>query len=298
VIAPAQSLSWSDDLDTARQAAMESKQPLLLLFTSRESSFAARVEESLSAPSIHALLQQLTLVRLDIAEHQKLASDLGVFRAGTMMLFRSDGTGIARIGEAETPDQIKDQTTAALDSAGIKVSLPPGVTESTPAIAPPVSKTPAPPAIPLSTEYIQLPKGPQVGESVTRNANDPTTVTLGVLKKNKNYVLQVKGAFGTKRTAVGGSDALYNFMAPEIKDKPTTCTFVRFTDGNIYLPAYFRKRNLPMPPCNTTHTYDVPIKGEGKELTLFFREKNERNYSDNTGSVTFTLFEGSASSGQ
>jgi hypothetical protein len=278
-IAPAQPLAWVQGLETAQELSRRTNKPLLLFFNARNSAYANRVNEWLESDELHVIASSMVLVRFDLDDNQRFANSLGVYRAGTIMLYRTNGDALAQVADIVDADELKSKLSSALGSAG---SAGTSVAAATPQIAPTVV---------AMREYLELPKGRQVGQAVIQYTSNSQPIRFGPLDNGKKYVLQLKGVFTTRRAAQNGSDPLYNFFLPETPGKTSKSTFVRFPEGNLKLSSHFTKMNQPYPPYTLAHTYDVPIAGEGKELVLQFHESSERNYTDNEGTITLTLFE-------
>lgn len=293
----AQPLAWMEDLPTAQQLAARKQQPMVIFFTARDSIYAKGVEEWLTANDMHAILDKAVLVRLYLSDQQELAGQLGVYRAGTVLVYRSDGSGVSRMTDIVTGEELKTQLTRSLETANpaaepesdTEVTSGPSKTQST--LAAPARPRRNLGPVTKNSQYLELAKGPQVGQTITRNANDGTTVTFAKLQKEEKYVLQLKGVYGNKTATQNGSDPIYNFYDPSAVDVLTTSTLVRFVQNNTYIALYLLRHKIPLPPYTTAHTYDIPITGEGKELKLRMSEKTDHDYTDNTGSVSFALYE-------
>lgn len=284
VSAHSQPLMWVDNLEAARSAAAREKKPLLILFTAPEAGVAAKMEMSLESPALRSEVDDFILLRLDMTKHVELAASLGVFRAGTVLLYGHDGKGLGRLTDQKTEKDLVRSIRLALGKADI-IGVPAVAGKATLPTSGAATKLPL-----MAPAQPPLPKGSQIGSTINKMAIDGKPARLGKLEKGKHYVLVIEGQCSVWPNTKDTMDAFYIYMHPTAPGKVMLNSLVRDYDTGTSLSDYLKHAG-PLPPLNDKHRYEFLLPGNDRELNLFIHEKDALGYRDNSGFLRFSLYE-------
>jgi hypothetical protein len=268
----AQPISWRNNLPEAMKEAEELDRPILIHFsvpgsdTDRKyaTMFASRVFQA-------EMVNGYVPVQLDLNSHGSIASQMGVFRAGPLLLYSSRGKGLAVFSDKfNAPDLVPQMRTILSKAVEGLISS---------------SETATGPVLP------SIPKGQVLKGPIRKLATDLTPLDLHVLEKGKRYVLVVENTFSIWGGRPDASDAFYHYRHPTNPGTLLTHTYIRLRSPYVSLFGLMKKENGSPPIYNPQHVYEVPLVGEGRLLSLYFHEKDGRAYSDNSGELKFTLCE-------
>lgn len=92
-------LKWLDSIDRALPVARSEQRRILLFFHTSESARSKKLEaEAFSEPALAAVLaKHYVLVKVDMSANSALAAKFGVFKAGALVVFDSQGNVVTRI---------------------------------------------------------------------------------------------------------------------------------------------------------------------------------------------------------
>jgi hypothetical protein len=100
-------LNWFGDLAAAQQVSAQSGKKILLFFDSPATDASVYQKQVFADPRVlSAVGSNYVLVKLTLEDHVSLAGKLGVFKAGTIGVFKSDGSRLALIPNRVTPDAL------------------------------------------------------------------------------------------------------------------------------------------------------------------------------------------------
>lgn len=106
--APAKTLEWLQAIDEGMRAAKRDNKKILVFFYSPEGNRSRRYEQTVfEDPSVRSVLQdKFVLVRINLLENPQLASQMRVFKAGTINIYDSQGDGIDQITDALNANEL------------------------------------------------------------------------------------------------------------------------------------------------------------------------------------------------
>jgi hypothetical protein len=93
-VASAPDIAWQPDIATALRAASSSGKKVMVFFSAPDAENSSFVETRIlgDARVRAALARSFAAVRVDMKQQPDLARQLGVFRAGTVGLYKPDGS--------------------------------------------------------------------------------------------------------------------------------------------------------------------------------------------------------------
>ena len=105
-------LKWYESIPHAQEAAMGTNKRILLFFYSPTSERSQQLEKNLAADPVRPILEKsYVLARLNFLENTKVAYSLGVFKAGVINVYDSQGNAVMQISErlssAELAEKLK-----------------------------------------------------------------------------------------------------------------------------------------------------------------------------------------------
>lgn len=103
----APAFQWKDSIEEGMAEAARSRKRILVCFLLPGSTVSDRLLETVfEAPRVRSeLARDYVTVRLNIAEHGDLATRLGVYRGGSVVVYTHDGQALGQITDASDPAQ-------------------------------------------------------------------------------------------------------------------------------------------------------------------------------------------------
>ncbi|MCX7963446.1 MAG: thioredoxin family protein [Candidatus Sumerlaea chitinivorans] len=106
----ASGLQWFPTIEAARQSAAQTGKRILLFFYMPGSKSSDYYEQVFADPVVTQVLREkYVLVRLNFMEKNKLAYQLGVFRAGIMNIYDSTGAPLMQIAQRLSPTELAEK---------------------------------------------------------------------------------------------------------------------------------------------------------------------------------------------
>ncbi|MGC8840594.1 MAG: hypothetical protein ACP5QZ_03970 [Candidatus Sumerlaeaceae bacterium] len=103
-------LKWFENIQDAQRAAAGTNKRILLFFYAPTSERSQLLEKNLASPEVAAILQNsYVLTRLNFLENTKVAYSLGVFKAGVINVYDSQGNALFQINERLTPSELAEK---------------------------------------------------------------------------------------------------------------------------------------------------------------------------------------------
>lgn len=102
------SLNWLFSIEEAMRTASRENRKILVFFFSPEGNRSRRYEQTVfEDPAVKSILQdKFVLVRINLLENPQLASQMRVFKAGTINVYDSRGEGIDQITETLSANEL------------------------------------------------------------------------------------------------------------------------------------------------------------------------------------------------
>ena len=123
-------LSWSDDLQAARDRGRRDRRPILVRFEATWCVWCRKLDEELAKPAVQKELPRWTLVALDADRSPREAALLGVDALPSLRVLGTDGTPVATRDGFLDADALVEWLRASHDAASIEA--PAGLAESEP----------------------------------------------------------------------------------------------------------------------------------------------------------------------
>jgi hypothetical protein len=102
-------LEWLTSIPAAQQRAAKENKRILLFFFMRGSKTSDLFDQLFESPEVAPLLKEkYVLVRLNFMEQNKLAYQLGVFRAGVINIYDSKGQPVKQITQKVSPTELAE----------------------------------------------------------------------------------------------------------------------------------------------------------------------------------------------
>jgi hypothetical protein len=103
-------LEWLTSIPAAQKRAAEQGKRILLFFFMRGSKMSDYFEQVLESPEVAALLKdKYVLVRVNFMEQNKLAYQLGVFRAGVINIYDPKGAPMMQFMQKVSPTELAEK---------------------------------------------------------------------------------------------------------------------------------------------------------------------------------------------
>jgi len=103
-------LKWYESIPDAQKAAMGTNKRILLFFYSPTSERSQQLEKNLAADPVRSILEKsYVLARLNFLENTKVAYSLGVFKAGVINVYDSQGNAVMQISERLSPAELAEK---------------------------------------------------------------------------------------------------------------------------------------------------------------------------------------------
>lgn len=101
-------LEWENSISAASAAAKKSDKNILILFSSEQSTTSNYYEnDAFNNPQVKAVLKKnYVLVKVDFPKNSKTAMKLGVFKAGVINMYNSQGHALDQISERLSPAEL------------------------------------------------------------------------------------------------------------------------------------------------------------------------------------------------
>lgn len=292
------------DLATAQRAAQKSLRNILVFVPGKNSSLSASFDKAFRNAELSALLVSgYELVQVDFDNNRVAASQLGVNQPGTVIIYNKDGVPVNRLTTEVSPEVLasilrnhaRQVIPGLVPSPSIvpkRVRKAPSAAAKTPAAPDSTAKPSRTPALfAYGTPPPAIPRGRQVGNSIVNNLNSDAPMEFEALEAGKNYVLVLDG----ENSPWGGNkyraDALYIFDHVRKPGKIEIMPALRFKPSEMPVYEYLWKLTGSLPVYNPSHVYEVPLRGTGEKLVLYYHEEEPQFYDDNSGLIRGALYE-------
>lgn len=121
--APVDATVWRSDLPSAMAAATLEYKPVLILFSSPDCAWCARLKrDTLTDPEVKELLRHFALVECDTTRDPKTAYYYGVRSLPTTIILSSDGTTLGGVQGYISAEQMKVMLTKAINPSALSIA--------------------------------------------------------------------------------------------------------------------------------------------------------------------------------
>ena len=126
--------------------------------------------------------------------------------------------------------------------------------------------------------------------SVPLNSGTPTDIGV-TLEQGEKYIIVVQGVGGVKKDYPRGVDPVYRSRDSGLKPgqvRPSYTFKLPAPETAFY--EVVKKSWGRVPPYNPAHVYHAEIEGNGRPLKAILAETTSRNYMDNIGAFSVTVY--------